>query len=134
MNGYCRQTAFPPFLLDSQRAASIAAAAASSLSPLTQLGLSQMSQFGPNFNALGSQLGQLNANEVYNLLTGCFPFYPSPTNTAHLMGRTGQNATGQQASPSAALQSSLASNSALALAQYQQQLQQQPQQQQTHPQ
>lgn len=124
MNGYCRPTpAFTPFLIESQRAVSIAAAT-NSLSPLTQLGLGQMSQFGPNFSSFGSQL---NPNDVYNLLTG-FQFHSNPL--AHLMNRTSQNQTGQQTSP-AALTSSLTSNSALALAQYQQQLQQP--QQPTHP-
>ena len=102
----------------------VAVCAANPLNPLAQLGLGQ---FGPSFN---SALSQLNSNEVYNLLSGCFPFYPN--HAAHLMGRAGQ-ATGQPgsaSSPSAAI-ASLASNPALALAQYQQ-LQQPPQQ--THPQ
>ena len=118
MNGYGRQTSFPSFLLDSQRAAA-AACAASSLNPLA-LGLSQIGQFGA--------LNQLNANEVYNLLS-CFPFYPNPNHAAHLMSRTSQSPSSANSSAAAI---SLASNPALALAQYQQ-LQQQPPQQ-THPQ
>lgn len=122
MNGYGRQSSFPSFLLDGQRTD-----AANSLNPLTPLGLARMSQFGPNFN---NAFGQLNANEVYNILSGCFPLYSN----AHLMGRSGQLATGQSSnnSPSAAISS--LTNPSLALAQYQQQLQQQSSQQQTHPQ
>lgn len=116
MNSYGRQSNFPSFLLDNQRAAIAAAAANSFNHPLAQLGLSQ---FGPNFN---NALGQFNANEVYNLLSGCFPFYPNHPN---LMNRPSSVTSQANSSPSAAISSS---NPALTLAQYQQLQQQQPQQ------